>query len=221
MIEAVIFDVDGTLVDTVDSHAEAWRWAFAEFGKEVAFADVRQQIGKGGDQLMPVFLSKDELEDFGKKLEKRRGEIFDSEYMPKAKPFPMVRELCERIKKDGKKIALASSATDEEIEFFKKLLNIGDLLEAETTSEDADQSKPEPDIFAAALEKLGSPDPARCVVVGDTPYDAIAAGKIKLTTVGVLSGGFPENQLRDAGCVEIYDDPADMLARYDDSVIGR
>jgi HAD superfamily hydrolase (TIGR01509 family) len=221
MVEAVIFDVDGTLVDTVDRHAEAWRRAFKEYGKELKFQTVREQIGKGGDQLMPEFLSEKELKQFGEKLEKRRTEIFDEEYLPKTKPFPKVRELCERIKKDGIKIVLASSATATEVEFFKKAMNIADLLEAETTSDDAEESKPEPDIFEAALKKLGSPDASRCVVVGDTPYDAIAAGKIKLKTIGVLSGGFPEKVLREAGCVEIYKDPADLLARYDESAIAK
>jgi len=219
MIEAVIFDVDGTLVDTVDMHAEAWQRAFKEFGKDLEFQAVREQIGKGGDQLMPEFLTKEEMNDFSEKLEKRRTEIFDNEYLPKTKPFPKVRELVERIKKDGKKIVLASSATDEEVEFFKKVMNIADLLEAETTSDDAEESKPEPDIFEAALKKIGNPDAGKCVVVGDTPYDAIAAGKINLPTIGVLSGGFPESSLTDAGCVEIYRDPADLLARYDESAI--
>src|SRR4028119_302835 len=120
-IEAVIFDVDGTLVDTVDMHAEAWQRAFREFGKELEFQAVREQIGKGGDQLMPEFLSEKELEEFGKKLEKRRTEIFDNEYLPKTKPFPKVRELVERVKKDGKKIVLASSATEKELKFFKEV----------------------------------------------------------------------------------------------------
>ena len=221
MIEAVIFDVDGTLVDTVDMHAEAWRRAFKEFGKDLEFQAVRGQIGKGGDQLMPEFLSEKELDDFGEKLEKRRTEIFDNEYLPKTKPFPKVRELCERIGKDGVKIVLASSATGNEVEFFKKVLDIADLLEGETTSDDAEESKPEPDIFAAAMKKIGSPVAENCVVVGDTPYDAIAAGKIKLKTIGVLCGGFPEKVLREAGCVEIYKDPADLLARYDESAIGK
>ncbi len=220
MIEAVIFDVDGTLVDTVDMHAEAWQRAFKEFGKDLEFQAVREQIGKGGDQLMPEFLSEKELKDFGEKLEKRRTEIFDNEYLPETKPFPKVRELVERIKKDGKKVVLASSATGKEVEFFKKLMNIADLLEAETTSDDAESSKPEPDIFEAALKKIGNPDADKCVVVGDTPYDAIAAAKIDLRTIGVLSGGFPERVLRDAGCIEIYRDPANLLLRYEESAIS-
>jgi HAD superfamily hydrolase (TIGR01509 family) len=191
MIEAIIFDVDGTLVDTVDMHAEAWQRAFKEFGKDLEFQAVREQIGKGGDQLMPEFLSEKELKEFGEKLEEAAHGAFRHGILPKTKPFPKVRELCERIKKDGIKIVLASSATGDEVEFFKKAMNIADLLEAETTSDDAEASKPEPDIFEAALKRIGDPNASRCIVVGDTPYDAIAAGKINLKPSAFCRAVFP------------------------------
>ncbi|MDQ3013878.1 MAG: HAD family hydrolase [Acidobacteriota bacterium] len=221
MIEVVIFDVDGTLVDTVDMHAEAWQRAFREFGKDLEFSTIRAQIGKGGDQLMPVFLNKHELDQIGEKIEKRRGEIFKAEYLSQTKAFPQVRELAERIKRDGKRIVLASSAAEEELSHFKRIANIADLLEGATSSDDAERSKPEPDIFEAALKKLGSLAANRCIVVGDTPYDAIAAGKIHLQTIGLLCGGFPEEVLREAGCIEIYRDPADLLAHYRESAIAK
>lgn len=221
MIEAVIFDVDGTLVDTVDMHAEAWQRAFQEFGKDLEFSVVRAQIGKGGDQLMPVFLNEKELEEIGKQIETRRGEIFKGKYLPQTKAFPQVRELVTRIKQDGKQVVLASSASADELAQFVKLTNIADLLDGKTSADDAESSKPEPDIFEAALKKLGSPNASSCVVVGDTPYDAIAAGKINLQTIGVLCGGFSEESLRGVGCIEIYRDPADLLARYDESAIAK
>ena len=219
MIKTVIFDVDGTLVDTVDMHAEAWQRALKEFGKDVEFGAVRAQIGKGGDQLMPVFLSREELDRFGEELEKRRGEIFKEEYLPKTNAFPQVRELVERIQQDGKRVVLASSAKQDELNHFKKVTNIADLLEGETSADDAEKSKPEPDIFLAAISEGGNPEPWEAIVVGDTPYDAIAAAKAKLKTIGVLCGGFPEQSLKDAGCVAIYKDPADLLARYEESPI--
>jgi HAD superfamily hydrolase (TIGR01549 family) len=219
MVKAVIFDIDGTLVDTVDMHAEAWQRAFKEFGKEIDFQTIRDQVGKGGDQLMPVFLSKEELDEFGKQLEKRRGEIYQEDYMPKAKPFLQVRELFERIKSDGRQIALASSAPEKELKFYKELLNISDLLEEETSADDADNSKPEPDIFQAAVQKLKGVEAGDCIVVGDTPYDAEAAGKAGIPTIGVLCGGFPEQWLRDSGCIEVYRDPADLLTNYEESAI--
>lgn len=220
MIKAVIFDVDGTLVDTVEMHAKAWQRALKEFGKEADFQKVRDQIGKGGDQLMPVFLNEQELKEFGEKLEERRGELYKTEYLSKAQAFPEARRLMEHVVSGNKKIALASSAKSEELDHYKKLLGADDFLTGETTSDDAAQSKPEPDIFEAALKKLGNPKPEETIVIGDTPYDAIAAGKINLRTIGVLSGGFSEESLREAGCVEIYQDPADLLARYDQSILS-
>jgi HAD superfamily hydrolase (TIGR01549 family) len=221
MIKAVIFDIDGTLVDSVDLHAQAWKEAFKHYVKDIPFEQVRRQIGKGGDQLMPVFFAREELDDFGEEMEKSRGEHYKREYLPRVKAFPRVRELFERVRADGKRIALASSAKEEELGEYKKIARIEDLVEEETSADDAEKSKPHPDIFEAALELLGRPDPPRVVVVGDTPYDAEAAVKASLRTIGLLSGGFPEEDLRAAGCVEIYRDAADLLARYDASLIAR
>ena len=221
MIEVVIFDIDGTLVDSVDFHAEAWQRAFRQFGREVAFADVRRQIGKGGDQLMPVFFSEEELARFGDEMEKWRGDLYKREYLPRVQGFPAVRELFQRIRHDGKRIALASSAKEDELGAYKRIARIEDLVEEETSADDAERSKPHPDIFEAALARLGRVARERIVVVGDTPYDAEAAGQAGLRTVGVLCGGFPEADLRAAGCVRIYRDPADLLARYDSSPLAR
>ncbi|HEY9286107.1 MAG TPA: HAD family hydrolase [Pyrinomonadaceae bacterium] len=221
MINAVIFDIDGTLVDSVDFHARAWQEAFREFGREVEYEKVRHQIGKGGDQLLPVFFTGEELARFGERMEEFRGELFKREYLPRVRPFPAVRELFERIRRDGKRIALASSAKEEELKAYKEIAKISDLVEEETSKDDVERSKPHPDIFASALAKMGGPDPRGVVVVGDTPYDAEAAGKASLRTIGVLCGGFPEAELRAAGCVEIYGGPADLLARYDETLIAR
>lgn len=217
LVQNVIFDVDGTLVDSVDEHAEAWRRAFLEFGRDVPFAHVRSQIGKGADQLLPVFFTEDELEKFGDELSEYRSALFKREFMPKLRPFPRVRELFERLRGDGLNLALASSAKGDELEFYLRLCRIEDLLDTKTSKDDASKSKPHPDIFDAAMEKLGRPEPHTVVVVGDTPYDALAASKLNLSTVGVLCGGFPEEDLRTAGCRAIYKDPADLLAHYDTS----
>ncbi|HZB43973.1 MAG TPA: HAD family hydrolase [Pyrinomonadaceae bacterium] len=221
MIEAVIFDVDGTLVDSVDLHARAWQETFARFGKQVPYRDVRYQIGKGADQLLPVFFSREELDDFGEAMEEFRGEHYKREYLPRVRAFPRVRELFERVRADGKRIALASSAKEEELAAYKRIARVEDLVEEETSADDADKSKPHPDIFEAALARLGHVSPDRVIVVGDTPYDAEAARKAGIRAIGLLSGGFPEKDLRAAGCVEIYADAADLLARYDDSLVAR
>lgn len=221
MLRAAIFDMDGTLVDSVDFHAEAWQRAFAQFGYDVPFEKVRSQIGKGGDELMPVFVPKKDLKRIGEDMEKWRAELFRREYLPRVKAFPKVRELFERLKQDGWKLALASSSNKKDLEQYKKIANIGDLLEANTSADDAERSKPHPDIFAAALEHLGGVKPEEAVVIGDTPYDAEAAGKLGIRErIGVLCGGFPEEDLRKAGCTAIYRDPADLLERYAESVFG-
>jgi HAD superfamily hydrolase (TIGR01549 family) len=221
MIKAIIFDIDGTLVDSVDLHAQAWKEAFKQYGKDVPYQQVRHQIGKGGDQLMPVFFSREELEEFGEEMEEYRGKIFKRDYMPRVRAFPRVRELFERIRRDGKRIALASSAKEEELAEYKKIAHIEDLVEEQASADDADKSKPHPDIFKATLGQLGDIAPAEAIVIGDTPYDAEAAGKLRLRTIGVLCGGFPENELRAAGCMAIYEDPADLLAHYDESILGQ
>ena len=221
MINAVIFDIDGTLVDSVDLHAEAWRSAFKKFGKAVPFMEIRREIGKGADQLLPVFWSAEELTTFGNELERYRSDLFKKKYLPRVKPFPGVRPLFERLRQDGKAIALASSAKGDELQTYKKVARITHLIDAATSSDDAAKSKPYPDIFDAALEELGDIARDAVLVVGDTPYDAEAAAKAGLRTVGFLCGGWNEGDLRRAGCIAIYQDAADLLARYEESPIHR
>jgi len=220
-MKAVIFDVDGTLVDSVDLHARAWQDAFRHFGHEFPLDQIRNQIGKGGDQLMPVFLSEEEVKSKGEEIQKYRGELFMRRYMSQVKPFPQVRPLFERLLADEWKIALASSAKEEELKIYKDIAQVADLLDTETSSKDAEKSKPHPDIFLAAIEHLGPVQPQECVVVGDSPYDADAARKAGISAVGVLCGGFPEEQLRKAGFREIYRDPADLLEHYPNSLNPR
>jgi HAD superfamily hydrolase (TIGR01549 family) len=221
MTEAVIFDIDGTLLDSVDLHAQAWQEAFALFGKQIEFSKIRRQIGKGGDQLLPVFLNENELKEFGHELEQFRGKLFKTKYLSQVKPFPAVRELFQAIKATGQRVALASSAKGDELQVFERIARIDDLVHVETSSADAEHSKPSPDIFEAALEKLGS-DVRRekVVVVGDSPHDAEAAVKARLRTIGVLCGGFPKDDLLRAGCVAIYQDPEDLLRNLDQSPLA-
>ena len=214
MIEAFIFDVDGTLIDSNDFHAEAWQKAFEKYDKKVPFEKIRPQIGKGADTLLPEFLSEKEIEEFGDEIAELRSEIFKDEYLSRVKPFPKVRELFQKLKDDGKRIALASSANEDEVKAYEKIANIEDLVEKSTSADDAEKSKPEPDIFQAALKLLGNPTLENVLVIGDTPYDAEAARAAKLKVVGVLCGGFSEKDLRENGCVEIYRDPADLLENY-------
>lgn len=220
-MRAAIFDIDGTLLDSVDLHARAWVEAFAHFGVATEVAAVRRQIGKGGDELMPVFLPRDRVEREGETIEAYRSELFRKNYLGGVRPFPAVRPLFERIRAAGLTIALASSGKRAEVEHHQEILGIADLVDAATSADDADRSKPHPDIFQAAIGKLDGIAPSEMIVIGDTPYDAEAAAKAGLTTIGLLCGGFPEADLVGTGCIAIYRDPQDLLDRFDASPLAR
>ncbi len=222
MIEAVIFDLDGTLLDSVDLHAKAWEEAFRHFGHDIPLADIRSQIGKGGDQLLPFLLSEEECNRIGKKITEFRSSLFKEKYLPEVKPFPGVRALFEKLKENSQRSAIASSAKGDELKTFEQIAGIEDLVEVEASSADAERSKPHPDIFDAALNRLGPQmNRENIMVVGDSPYDAEAAAKANLKTIGVLCGGFAEEDLRKAGCVAIFAGPEDLLQHYDQSPLGR
>jgi HAD superfamily hydrolase (TIGR01509 family) len=220
MIKAAIFDIDGTLIDTVDLHAEAWVEALKHFGYEVAFQDMRSQIGKGGDQILHGLLPPDIIEQKGEEIQDFRSDLFKREYLHKARAFPAVRELFGRIRESGQRAVLASSGNADEVEKYKNIAGIADLIDSATSSDDAERSKPFPDIFQAALGKLRTVSPDEAVVIGDTPYDAEAARKAKVKSIGVLSGGFSEQALRDAGCIAVYRDVQDLLQHYDSSPLA-
>jgi HAD superfamily hydrolase (TIGR01509 family) len=218
--QAVLFDVDGTLIDTVDFHAESWVRAFRHFGIETRFDEVRHQIGKGSDLLMPVFVPEDVLEKQGKAMEAFRADLFLREYVPRIRPFPGVRALFERCRAAGLKVVLASSGKEDEVERYKKIAGIADLIEDQTSSSEVERSKPYPDIFQAALAKCSPVTAEQAIAVGDTPYDVEASGRAGIRCIGVLCGGFREAELREAGAVAIYRDPADLLARFDTSPLN-
>jgi len=213
-VQVIVFDVDGTLLDSVDLHAKAWVDAFADYGHRLQLEDIRGQIGKGGDQLLPAFLTPEEIASRGEELEAHRAKLLKQRYLPLMKPFPKVRELLERVRNDGKKVALASSAKKDELEIYKEILNVEDLIDIETSSDDAEKSKPHADIFQAVLKRLGNAKPGNLLAVGDTAYDAQAAEQAGIRIVGLLSGGWSEKELRKAGCFAVYRDPADLLVRY-------
>jgi HAD superfamily hydrolase (TIGR01509 family) len=219
MIDAVIFDIDGTLIDSVDLHAQAWLDAMQVWGKFPTFAAVRHQIGKGGDQLLRAFFDEHELARVEQPLSDWREAHFRERLRDRVKPFPGVRALFEEIRRAGKRIALASSAKGEELEYYTELLEIDGLIEDATSKDDVKRSKPHPDVFKSALAKLGDPEVSRVLAVGDTPWDAISAGKAGLSTIGVLCGGFPREELVGAGCIAIYRDPEHLRERLGSSPI--
>ena len=221
MVKAVLFDVDGTLIDSNDLHAAAWREAFLKFGIDIPFDRVRGQIGKGGDNLIPALLTEDVVAGRQEEIEECRSDLFKRDYLPRIRPFPAVPELFRRIRDDGTRIVLATSAHGDELDHHLDLMGVRDLVEACTSKDDVENSKPDPDIFAAAFRKVAPLPREEVLVVGDTPYDVEAACKAGLRTVGFRSGGFPDDALREAGAIALFDGPEDLLRRYDESPLAR
>jgi len=222
MADVIIFDIDGTLLDSVDLHAKAWHEAFRHFGYDFPYDRVRSQIGKGGDQLLPYFLSEQEVAEKGEALKKFRSDLFKTKYLSQVKPFPGVRQLFQKIKDNGQRTALASSAKGDELGTFENIANIHDLVDQGVSSADASKSKPHPDIFEAALDKLGgNVDRSNVVVVGDSPHDAEGARKAGLRVIGVLCGGFSEQDLRAAGCEAVYSGPEELLQRFEKTLLAK
>ncbi len=216
-IQGVLLDIDGTLVLSNDAHAQAWVEAFAEQGYKIKFADVRPLIGMGGDQLIPRILPElSGKEGVGKKAADRRKELIIDKFSANLAPAPGSRELVQRLKQDGFKLVVASSATSQELSSLLEAGEVEDLLteETTTTSSDADSSKPEPDLVQVALSK-GNLQPEQAIMLGDTPYDIEAASKAGVGVIAFRCGGFDDSQLADA--LAIYNDPADLLKHYESS----
>ena len=217
MLKAILFDIDGTLVDSNDLHVLAWEEAFAEAGHRFDRKTLHDQIGKGADNYVPALLpgvSEEEAERLGD----AHGRIYKDKYLRQAKPFPKARDLLQRCKDTGYRVVLASSASDSELEHYLKLLDAEDIVDAHTSADDVRSSKPCPDIFDTARRQIGvAPDEA--LVIGDTPYDIEAAAKAGMKAIAVRSGKFPDQSLSDA--LAIYDDVASILERFDATPLSR
>jgi HAD superfamily hydrolase (TIGR01509 family) len=214
---AVLLDVDGTLIDSNDAHAAAWVDVGREFGFDIDFSHVRRLIGKGGDKVLPELTGLEEDDERGAKMKERRGEIFRERYLATLRPFPHARELLERMREDGLTLSVATSASKEDMGALLEQAGIEDLIEERTSSSDAEESKPDPDIVEAALEAAGV-TAEEAVMLGDTPYDVEAARRAGVRCVAVRCGGWGDADLADA--VAVYDDPADLLRRYEQSPFG-
>lgn len=218
MLKGVIFDVDGTLLDSNDAHANSWVEAFAEAGYDVPFDVVRPLIGMGADKLLPKTIGISNESADGKKLVERCSEIFQERHLPRLSPFPCARDLVQRVRSDDLKALVATSARDEQLTKLLKAAHVDDLIEERATATDAKRSKPDPDIVRAAIEESGI-SPKHLVMIGDTVYDIEAAARAGLRTIAFRCGGWTDDKLK--GAAEIYDGPADLLAHYEASLIGR
>jgi HAD superfamily hydrolase (TIGR01509 family) len=212
----VILDIDGTLVDSNEAHVQSWVQAFADQGFDVPAEKVRRLVGMGGDNLVPAALGIDKESELRKALGRRHGEIFQ-EKLPSLRPFPRVRELLQRMKDDGLELVVATSSEPDQMKALLDIAGVADLLEDAASKGDAHSSKPDPDIVQAALDRLGRPA-AEAVMLGDTPYDVEAAGKLGVGTIALRCGGFSDEDLRDA--LAIFADPADLLRHFEASPLG-
>lgn len=209
-IKAILFDIDGVLVDSNDLHVNAWEAAFARRGLQADRASIRAQIGKGGDNLVPA-LFPDVSEEEVEALSDAHGEVFKAKYLDQVRPFPRTRDLVLRVHEAGLRIALASSASQGELDHYLDLLDIRAVVDATTTIDDVKASKPAGDIVSAVVRKLGV-EPAEALLIGDTPYDIESAARSGVATIAVLSGGFPREALK--GARAVYDDAAALAARF-------
>ena len=219
MLRGMLLDIDGTLLLSNEAHARAWVDAYREFGYHVQLARVRPLIGMGGDKLMKRLTPElDSSAGTGKQIADRRQEIFFQRYAPTLEPAPGARALLLRLKADGLTLTIATSAKDRELGVLLKAAGIADLVEEKTTSDDAKESKPDPDIVHAALVKSRL-SANEVLMLGDTPYDVESAGKLGVGVIAMRCGGHSDEDLR--GAIAIYDDPADLLAHFDSSPIAK
>jgi HAD superfamily hydrolase (TIGR01509 family) len=213
-LRGVLLDIDGTLLISNEAHSSAWHDAFAEFGRDIPVSRIEPLIGMGSDKLMgeltPDISSDSET---GKAITQRRQEIFLKRYLPSLHPAPGARDLVSRFSDLGLTCTIATSAKDEELDALLQQAGVADLIDEETTSSDAEESKPAPDIVTAALKKSKLP-PEDVLMLGDTPFDIASAAQAGVGAVGVRCGGH-DTDMGDA--LAVYDDPADILAHFDES----
>ena len=217
MLRGVIFDIDGTLIDSNGAHAQSWVETLAEAGYEVPYEVIWPMIGMGGDKLLPAASGIDAESTVGKRLSKQRWELFREKYLPALRPTPGARALVERMKSDGLELVVATSAKSDEMEVLLEVAGVADLIRLRAGSGGGKASKPDPDIVQAAVRSSRF-EPEELIMLGDTPYDVQASIGAHVNLVALLSGGWTMLEL--SGATAIYDHPADLLRWYDDSPLS-
>jgi HAD superfamily hydrolase (TIGR01509 family) len=217
-LRAVLFDVDGTLVDTNYLHVVTWWQAFAQGGQHVAMVDIHRAIGMGSDQLLDRLLPDDRDKGADSGLTASHDALYAT-YWTRLRPLPGAVELLRACKKRGLTVVLASSAGETESRVLRGVLDAEDAIDAATFAGDVEHTKPAPDLVEVALEKAAVPA-EQAVFVGDTVWDAKASQKAAVPCIGLLSGGIGREELANAGAAQIYAGPGQLLARLSDSLIG-
>ena len=202
-LRGLILDIDGTLIDSNEAHLQSWGEAFRHFGLDIPEAELEKQIGKGADLYVPEFLDSRQMQSFSKELKELKKKLYLEKYRPHVKPFSGVAERLRELHERDRVLVLASSSDEDEVKYSISLLGIGSLLKGYTSKDDAQHSKPSPEIFQAALEKADTPVEGT-ITVGDTPFDVAASHRACLTSVALLCGGFSRDTLEKAEFV--FDD---------------
>ena len=213
----VVLDVDGTLVDSNFQHALTWHRAFAQHGREIPAWRTHRAIGMGPDMLVPALAGEEWADEHGDAVSDTESSLF-GELIANVRPLPGARAFLEMLKTRGHPVVLGSSAGQEDLDVYLELLGARELVDAWTVSNDVEHTKPKPDIIQAALAKLG--DAKGAVMVGDSVYDVEAAHAAKLPVIGLLTGGFGAQELRDAGAECIFEDLLELLAKLDETPLG-
>ena len=216
--DVVILDIDGTIVDSNDAHAHAWVKALAQHGHDVNFDGVRSRIGMGGDKLLKQLVNIDSESAAGRAISESKRSLFASDYLPALQPTPGARPLIEWLKTQGAVVTIATSATEQEVSGLLRAADVGDLIDAVASSDDAEESKPDPDIVNAALKRSGGSKEC-AIMIGDTPYDIEAATAAGIDTIAFRSGGWPDTALKHA--LAIFDHPEDLVTHWTDSPLAR
>jgi phosphoglycolate phosphatase-like HAD superfamily hydrolase len=211
--DAVILDVDGTLVDSNDAHARAWAEVLHEAGYDVSVERLRRLIGMGSDKLLPAAAGIEKDSPMGKQLSERRKEVFRERYLPRLSPTRGASELLDHLRREDFELMIASSAEGDELKSLLAVCNATDLAPRTPPPSEVGESKPAPDVVQAAVDKLTTPK-AASVMLGDTPYDVESARKAGVSVVALRSGGWTDADLR--GALAVYADPADLLAHFAD-----
>ncbi|TLM81843.1 HAD family hydrolase [Pseudarthrobacter sp. NamE5] len=215
----VLFDVDGTLIDSSYIHTMAWWGAFRQYGYDIPMASIHHYVGMGGDRLVDNLLPGDRDRSADAEIMASHGALYASHW-PSLRAFEGVKELLAQCHAGGLAVALASSARHRDLEVMKGVLDSDAFIDGATSANDAKESKPSPDILVAALEAIGV-DAADAVFVGDAVWDMKAAGALGIPCVAVRCGGINAVELREAGAIEVYEGPADLLQNLTSSAIGR
>jgi len=214
----VILDVDGTLVDSNFQHALTWHRAFAQHGRDIPAWRTHRAIGMGADMLVPALAGDEWAEEHGEAVSDAESSLF-GELIANVGALPGARAFLETLKSRGHAVVLGSSASQEDLDVYLDLLGARELVDAWTVSDDVEHTKPKPDLIKAALDKLGDPDGA--VMVGDSVYDVQAAHAAKLPVIGLLTGGFGAQELRDVGAECVFEDLLELLGKLDETPLGR